>query len=64
MFKRKILFVGILILSGLGLMGQSITVTAPNGGESWAVGSTQTITWTTTDISSGKFRIFLLDGTT
>ncbi|HDP94329.1 MAG TPA: hypothetical protein ENN40_03105, partial [Candidatus Aminicenantes bacterium] len=41
-----------------------ITVTAPNGGESWAVGSTQTITWTTTDISSGKFRIFLLDGTT
>ena len=26
----------------------SITVVSPNGGESWAVGSTQTITWTTT----------------
>ncbi|HDP94439.1 MAG TPA: hypothetical protein ENN40_03655, partial [Candidatus Aminicenantes bacterium] len=61
--KNK-LFVILFMISALVLMGQSITVTAPNGGESWAVGSTQTITWTTTDISSGKFRIFLLDGTT
>jgi len=26
-----------------------VTVTAPNGGEQWAAGSTQTITWTATD---------------
>ncbi|MGH7412121.1 MAG: FG-GAP-like repeat-containing protein, partial [Candidatus Methylomirabilis sp.] len=26
----------------------SVTVTAPNGGESWTIGSTQTITWTKT----------------
>jgi|GEM_PF-4921153 len=29
----------------------AITVTAPNGGESWAVGSSQTITWTSSGIS-------------
>jgi hypothetical protein len=28
------------------IIAQSITVTAPNGGESWAVGGTQNITWT------------------
>ena len=27
---------------------ENITVTSPNGGESWQVGSTQTITWTST----------------
>ena len=43
---------------------ESITVSNPNGGESWAVGSTQTITWTTSGITSGQFRIILLDGTT
>lgn len=26
----------------------TITITAPNGGENWAIGSSQTITWTTT----------------
>ena len=26
----------------------SVTITSPNGGENWAVGSTQTITWTST----------------
>src|SRR3989449_293798 len=26
----------------------SLTITAPNGGESWSIGSTQTITWTKT----------------
>lgn len=64
MIKRKITFIGILILFGLGLTAQTITITAPNGGESWAVGSTQTITWTTTGITSGQFRIILFDGDT
>ena len=30
---------------------QSITVTSPNGGESWAVGSTHPITWTSVGIT-------------
>ena len=30
---------------------QSITVTSPNGGESWAVGSTQPITWTSVGLT-------------
>jgi len=29
-------------------LSNSITVTSPNGGESWEMGSTQTITWTST----------------
>jgi FtsP/CotA-like multicopper oxidase with cupredoxin domain len=32
---------------------QSITVAAPNGGESWTVGTTQTVTWTSVGISGG-----------
>lgn len=61
--KNK-LFVILFMMSALVLMGQSITVTSPNGGESWAAGSTQTITWTTTGITSGQFRIALFDGAT
>jgi hypothetical protein len=34
----------------------SITITSPNGGESWAVGSTQTITWNSTG-NLGNLRI-------
>jgi Leucine-rich repeat (LRR) protein len=34
----------------------SITITSPNGGESWAVGSTQTITWNSTG-NLGDLRI-------
>jgi len=30
----------------------SLTLTSPNGGESWCVGSIQTITWESTDVSS------------
>ncbi len=30
--------------------GKSITVTSPNGGESWEVGSQQTVTWTSTNV--------------
>ncbi|MCE1189823.1 MAG: hypothetical protein LWX56_11870, partial [Ignavibacteria bacterium] len=33
---------------------QSITVTAPNGGESWASGTSQSITWTSSGIDSVK----------
>ena len=31
---------------------RSLTVTAPNGGESWTLGSTQTVTWTSTALPS------------
>jgi hypothetical protein len=31
--------------------GPNITVSAPNGGESWAVGSSQTITWTSNSVT-------------
>jgi hypothetical protein len=36
----------------------SITVTAPNGGETWPLGSTQTITWTSTGLT-GNVKIQL-----
>lgn len=43
-----------------GTGGSTITLTAPNGGESWTVGTTNTITWTS-DIL-GNVRIVLLKG--
>ena len=43
-----------------GTMGSTMTLTAPNGGESWVVGTTNTITWTS-DIQ-GNVRIALLKG--
>jgi hypothetical protein len=36
----------------------TVTVTSPNGGESWGVGSSQTVTWTSTNLS-GNVRIDL-----
>ena len=33
---------------------QSVTVTAPNGGESWSAGSTQAITWTAQNIGLAR----------
>ncbi|HEX8694547.1 MAG TPA: lamin tail domain-containing protein [Longimicrobium sp.] len=39
----------------------SVTVTAPNGGESWAGGSTQTIAWTSSGVASVKLE-YTLDG--
>ena len=35
----------------------SITVTSPNGGETWAQGSTHNITWASTGISSGTVQL-------
>jgi large repetitive protein len=42
--------------------GTSITVTTPNGGESWAAGSTQTIRWTYTGNPGTIVRIELFKG--
>ncbi|WP_309887670.1 lamin tail domain-containing protein [Archangium sp.] len=41
-----------------------IAVTSPNGGESWAGGSTQSITWTSRDISNVKLEYTLDNGST
>src|SRR5207249_4406177 len=40
----------------------SITVTVPNGGETWAVGSTQAIRWTYTENPGSAVKIELLKG--
>jgi hypothetical protein len=37
---------------------QSLTLTSPNGGESWAIGSQKNITWTANNVS-GNLRILL-----
>jgi endonuclease/exonuclease/phosphatase family metal-dependent hydrolase len=41
----------------------SVTVGSPNGGESWAGGSSQSITWTATSVTNVKLE-YTLDGTT
>lgn len=39
----------------------SITITAPNGGESWSSTATNTITWTSSNIDSAKIELWLND---
>jgi hypothetical protein len=42
----------------------SVTMTAPNGGESWARGSTHNVTWTVSPaLTTGSFRLLLYDAT-
>jgi hypothetical protein len=41
----------------------SVTVTAPNGGEQWCVGNVENITWTSTGISSVKIDYSVNGGT-
>ncbi|MEO7736261.1 MAG: lamin tail domain-containing protein [Kofleriaceae bacterium] len=41
----------------------SVLVTSPNGGDSWAAGSSQTITWTTTSVDNVSIELST-DGTT
>jgi endonuclease/exonuclease/phosphatase family metal-dependent hydrolase len=41
----------------------SVTVTSPNGGESWAAGSPQSISWTSSGVTNVKLE-YTLDGTT
>ena len=41
----------------------SVTVTSPNGGEDWTVGTTQTITWTPDHLVAGSYDIqYSIDG--
>jgi len=46
------------------ILGPSITVTSPNGGETWNAGSTQTIRWTSTGGVGSYVKIELLNGST
>lgn len=40
-----------LLFSFIGLRAQTITVTSPNGGETWAGASTQNISWTSSGVT-------------
>ncbi|HZI12283.1 MAG TPA: lamin tail domain-containing protein, partial [Myxococcus sp.] len=44
-------------------VGGSVTVTAPNGGESWSAGSARTITWASSGLTSVRVE-YTLDGST
>jgi hypothetical protein len=57
----KKMIISLAALAGLAaaLGGQTITVTAPNGGERWLLGDPVNITWTSTSVS-GDVRILLL----
>ncbi len=60
---KNIFVLTLLLLCSLALFSQNnpITVTAPNGGESWAIGSTHVITWTAAQLA-GNVRIQLRRG--
>jgi hypothetical protein len=46
----------LIALNGAALLGQTITLTSPNGGENWSGGSTHNIAWTSSGIA-GNVRI-------
>ena len=46
-----------------GAQVRSLTVTAPNGGESWSGGSSHAITWTSSNVSNVKLEYTLDNGT-
>lgn len=61
--KRIFLFYISVLLCSILLTAQSVTVSVPNGGESWLVGSTHNITWTSSGIAPGtKVKIRLMKG--
>ena len=57
--KKPIVFSLALLSLTLVICGQTLTITAPNGGESWLIGDPVSITWTATGIS-GNARINLI----
>ena len=60
--KKKIIVTAAMILAALSLAAQSVKVVSPNGGESWALNSAQSITWTSTNPGSVKVDIVLRRG--
>jgi hypothetical protein len=48
--------------SAFTIMPSQITITSPNGGEDWAVGSAQTITWSTSGVVHSVDLFYSTDG--
>jgi hypothetical protein len=61
---KILLFAVIVLFIHSVAYSQSITVTSPNGGESWQKGTSHNITWTSSGITTGTFVVLLFDGTT
>jgi hypothetical protein len=59
--KKFILACILLSLTGAVALAQTITVTSPNGGEDWALGSSHAITWSSSGVT-GNVRILLFKG--
>jgi len=65
MKKLSIVLISLIFLFfiSVSLFSQNITVTSPNGGENWKIGSTHNITWNSSGVS-GNIIIKLLKGGT
>jgi hypothetical protein len=61
---KILLFAMIVLFIHSIAYSQSITVTSPNGGENWVIGTTRNITWTSSGVTAGTFTVRLFDGTT
>jgi hypothetical protein len=53
----------VFLVLPLGLSAQTVSITSPNGGEDWALGTPRSITWTQSGLT-GTARLLLLQGTT
>ncbi|MDI6803027.1 MAG: M12 family metallo-peptidase [Bacteroidota bacterium] len=49
--------------ANFSIVPSSITVTVPNGGEAWVIGTSQSITWTSTGVTNVKIEYTMNNGT-
>ena len=50
--RKAFILIAILAFLLLPLAAQTVTLTSPNGGENWAIGSTATITWNSNGVAT------------
>ena len=51
--KKTTLFSAIISICTMSLSAQTLTITTPDGGESWSLNSTRTITWSASGMPAG-----------
>ncbi|MDY0298132.1 MAG: hypothetical protein RB296_12530 [Acidobacteriota bacterium] len=61
---KKASLLSFLVLAGTLLVAQNVTLTSPNGGESWRKGTHHNITWMSSGIIAGTYQITLWRGGT
>ena len=60
--RKESILPAVLLLAALSLTAQTVTVTSPNGGESWPLGTPHAITWNSTNAGGAVVNIASIGG--